>query len=197
MGEDSGEGGPINGQKRSRREALWRLSLEPPHLNLLPPGEKRLLRQARYRVCTLTPNHGLAHHLQELEERKKGKEPDSDALVVEREQQFVDAANELLERARVPTTPIDITDVIHKKYSAMNKFKSQYYGYSSPLQRKLTEAVDVSVAGINRRVPHAQSFISHYPQVYESLPISEYYLEISRKSVADKFNYMSQVLLDG
>ena len=47
MGEDSGEGGPIAGQKRSHREAIWRLSLEPPHLNLLPPGEKRLLRLTR------------------------------------------------------------------------------------------------------------------------------------------------------
>ena len=242
------------------------------------------------RVCTLTPNHGLAHHLQAMEERKRGKQIDSGALIHEREREFIDAANELgvtdarffrhddsivlvereiiieiadvigdfrpdiiithypydgvpahkavaqmtllaveaasgmrvdspypshkptqifyhashgetsvLEKSlpRTPTTLIDITDVIHKKFRAMNKFKSQFYGESSPLQRKLTEAVDVSVAAINARVPYAEAFIAHHPQVSQTLPISEYALEISRKSEAEKYEYMTQVLLDG
>ena len=237
------------------------------------------------RVCILSPNHGLGHHLQALEERKKGKEPDSSALVDDREQEFIDAANELgvtdvrffkrsdevvivereiiieiadvigdvkpdiilthfpydgvpahkavgqmtlwaveassgmrvnkpypphgptqiyyhatagemsvLERARMPTTLIDITDVIHQKSRAMNKIESQFYGESSPLQRKLTHAVDVTGVAINRRVPYAEAFVPHYPQVYQSLPFSEYELEISEKSEAEKYSYMTQVL---
>ena len=239
------------------------------------------------RVCTLTPNHGLGHHLQALEERKKGKEPDVGALVDDREQELIDASNELgvtdvrffrrsdevvivereiiieiadvigdvkpdiilthfpydgvpahkavgqmtlwaveassgmrvdkpypphgptqifyhaspgevsvLEEARIPTTLIDITDVIHKKSRAMNKLQSQFYGESSPLQRKLTHADDVPTAAINRRVPYAEAFFSHYPQVYQSLPFSEYELAISNKSEAEKYSYMTEILPD-
>ena len=43
--------------------------------------------------------------------------------------------------ARVPTTLIDITEVVHKKARAMNKFRSQWYGEDRPTQRKLDSLV--------------------------------------------------------
>ena len=45
MGEDSGEGDPDSDRKRSLIEGLCRLSSFPPHPNLLPPGEKGLVRR--------------------------------------------------------------------------------------------------------------------------------------------------------
>ena len=238
------------------------------------------------KVCTLTPNHGLGHHLQAMEERKKGKEPDIRALIAEREQEFIDAANELgvtdvrflqhsddvvlvgrelileiadvigdllpdiiithypydsvtahmavgqmtlfaveassamrvdssypphapaqiffhtraghttsLEHARIPTTLVDITDVVHKKARAMNKIKSQFYGEGSPLQRKLMQ-LDAPGAAINARVPYAETFIAHLPQVYQGLPISEYGLEIRNRTEAEKYEYVTQLLFD-
>ena len=238
------------------------------------------------RVCTLTPTHGLSHHLKAIEEAtRSGRQPDLDALIKEREQEFVEAAGELgvtdvrflghddeivlLDRAiiseirdvicevrpdiiithnpydsvpthasvtqmtllaldaaahklgsphsvkqvyyhtqmgdtnvlesslpRIPTTVIDITDVIHKKANAMNRFTSQYYGDDSPLQRKLGEVLDSPISGIHLRVPYAEAFVAHYPEVFDSLPLSEYGMKLSRKSMSETYEYMSQMLLD-
>ncbi len=47
-GEDSGEGDPAGGRSRPWDGRVLRLSPEPPHPNLLPQGEKELLRQVLY-----------------------------------------------------------------------------------------------------------------------------------------------------
>ena len=99
-------------------------------------------------------------------------------------------------RPQNPTTVIDITDVIHKKANAMNKFRSQYYGENSPLQRKLSESQDGSVHAIHARVPYAEAFIAFKPELYQLLPLSEYGAEIGKKSEAEGYEYMTQMLLD-
>ena len=98
--------------------------------------------------------------------------------------------------ARVPTTLVEITDVVHKKANAMNKFTHQHYGEDTHLQRKLGEALDGGLHAIIARVPYAESFIAHYPQVYKSLSVSDYTLELSKKSQAEGLEYMTQMLLD-
>ena len=99
-------------------------------------------------------------------------------------------------RPQNPTTVIDITDTIHKKYKAMNKFKSQFYGEDSPLQRKLSESLDGSVHAIHARVPYAEAFVAMNPEVYRSLPMSEYGAELSKKNQSEELSHMSQMLLN-
>lgn len=95
-----------------------------------------------------------------------------------------------------PTTVIDITDVIHQKANAMNRFVSQFYGENSPLQRKLGEAMDGSQHAIHMKVPYAESFIAFNPELYQLLPLSEYGIEISKKSEPEGYEYLTQMLLD-
>ena len=95
-----------------------------------------------------------------------------------------------------PTAVIDITDVIHKKSNAMNRFKSQYYGEDSPLQRKLSESLDGSIHAIHAWVPYAEAFIAHNPEVHQLLPVSDYGLELAAKSEAERYAYRNQMLLD-
>jgi LmbE family N-acetylglucosaminyl deacetylase len=104
----------------------------------------------------------------------------------------------VLERGRpvVPTTVIDITSVIHKKSNAMNRFRSQFYGEESPLQRKLSESLDGSIDAIHVRVPYSESFVAMDPEVHRLLPLSDYALEIADKTEADRYAYMTQMLLD-
>jgi LmbE family N-acetylglucosaminyl deacetylase len=97
---------------------------------------------------------------------------------------------------RVPPTLVEITDVIHKKKNAMNRFKTQHYGEDSPLQRKLSEALDCPIAAIHARVPYAEAFVAYYPQVYKSLPLSEYAMELAQKSATESYAYLTQMLLD-
>ena len=78
----------------------------------------------------------------------------------------------------------------------MNKFKSQFYGEDSPLQRKLSESLDGSVHAIHSRVPYAEAFVAMNPEVHRSLPMSEYGLELSKKSAPEEIGHMSQMLLD-
>ena len=99
--------------------------------------------------------------------------------------------------ARVPTTLIDITEVVHKKARAMNRFTSQWYGEDKPTQRKLGEALDGQMHAIIARVPYAEHFIAREPQVYKYLPMSEYGFELSHKSPPESYEYMTQMLLDG
>ena len=75
---------------------------------------------------------------------------------------------------RIPTMVIDISDVIKQKSRAMNKFKSQDYGEDIPLQRKGGEASDGSLHAIHSRVAYAETFVTHNPQVYDYIHISEY-----------------------
>ena len=97
---------------------------------------------------------------------------------------------------RVPTTLVEITEVIHQKKRAMNRFKSQHYGEDMPLQRKLSEALDAPIAGIPRRVSYAEGFVRYYPDVYQSLPVSEYALQLGDKSAAETYDYFTQMLVD-
>lgn len=95
-----------------------------------------------------------------------------------------------------PTMVIDITDVIHKKSNAMNRFKSQYYGKDIPLQRKLSESLDGSIHAIHARVPYAEAFVAHNPEVRRRLPHSDYGLEIAGQTEAERYAYMTHMLLD-
>ena len=95
-----------------------------------------------------------------------------------------------------PTMVIDITDVIHKKSNAMNRFKSQYYGKDIPLQRKLSESLDGSIHAIHARVPYAEAFVAHNLEVRLLLPHSDYGLEIAGQTEAGRYTYMTHMLLD-
>ena len=97
---------------------------------------------------------------------------------------------------RVPTTLIDITSVIHKKFNAMQRFRSQHYGGPIPLQRKLGEVLDGSIAGIHARVPYHEGFIAETPEVYDFLPLSDYAHELSKRSEIEVYRDMTRMLLD-
>jgi len=98
--------------------------------------------------------------------------------------------------ARVPTTLIDITEVVHKKARAMNRFRSQWYGEDRPTQRKLGEVLDGGMHSVIARVPYAEHFIVQNPEVYKHLPLSEYGTELANKSGPEQYEYMTQMLLD-
>ncbi len=93
---------------------------------------------------------------------------------------------------RIPTTIVDITDTVRQKANAMNKFTSQGYGEDSPLQRKFGETLDGGVQAIHMRVPYAEGFIAHNPQLYDYLPISEYGQKIARETNQE---FQTQMLL--
>lgn len=97
---------------------------------------------------------------------------------------------------RIPSTVVDITDVMKQKSRAMNKFKSQNYGEDSALQRKLGEALDGSVYAIHKRVGYAEAFIAHNPQVYEHLPISEYGRKLAARPRDEALEAWTTLLLD-
>ena len=99
-------------------------------------------------------------------------------------------------RTQNPTAVIDITPVIHKKFKAMNKCTSQYYGEDGPLLRKLSEIADGSQHAIHAKVPYAEPFIAYRPDVYKSLPLSDYTLELAQKSEPEHYEYLTQILLD-
>ena len=98
-------------------------------------------------------------------------------------------------RPPTPTTIIDITDVINLKTNAMNKFKSQYYGGSGTLQRKLGEALDGNIHAMHARVPYAECFIADQPSLYSLLPLSEYQVSINNKTKEENLKHLSQFLI--
>ena len=93
---------------------------------------------------------------------------------------------------RIPTTIVDITDTVQQKAMAMNKFQSQNYGDDSPLQRKLGETLDGGMHALHMRVPYAEAFIAHNPEVYEYLPVSEYGYKVNETTSTE---HVSQMLL--
>jgi len=93
---------------------------------------------------------------------------------------------------RMPNVVIDITESVLQKAEAMNCFTSQHYGEESTLQKKLGEALDGGVAGLHARVPYAEAFLSHNPELYEYLPLSEYRIKRANEATAE---YVSQMLL--
>ena len=94
---------------------------------------------------------------------------------------------------RVPTTVIDITDTIHKKSAAMNKFTSQHYGEDSPLQRKMSVGMDGTGAATHLRVSYAESFVAHNPEVYEYLPVSEYRRKLGKRPPEEVFEALTRM----
>ena len=80
---------------------------------------------------------------------------------------------------RVPTTLIDISDVADKKERAMSRFESQYLD-SPEGDRSAPKLADF--AAIHMRVPESEVFLAHYPQVYDTLPISPFSLKVARMS---------------
>ena len=94
---------------------------------------------------------------------------------------------------RVPTTVIDITDTIHKKSAAMNKFTSQHYGEDSPLQRKMSVGMDGTGAATHLRVSYAESFVAHNPEVYEYLPVSEYRRKLGKRPPEEVFKALTRM----
>ena len=93
---------------------------------------------------------------------------------------------------RMPNVIIDITDVVVQKAEAMNCFTSQNYGERSNLQRKLGEVLDGGLAGLHTRVPYAEAFLSHNPELYEYLPLSDYRIKRSNEASTE---HISQMLL--
>jgi LmbE family N-acetylglucosaminyl deacetylase len=93
---------------------------------------------------------------------------------------------------RMPDTIIDITDVVKLKAEAMNKFTSQHYSDDGSLQRKLGEALDGGIAALHMRVPYAEGFLRHNPELHEYLPVSEYGMKITRETTKE---FVSQMLL--
>lgn len=93
---------------------------------------------------------------------------------------------------RMPDTIIDITDVVKLKAEAMNKFTSQHYSADGGLQRKLGEALDGGVAALHTRVPYAEAFLRHNPELHDYLPISEFQLKVTRETTTE---FVSQMLL--
>jgi LmbE family N-acetylglucosaminyl deacetylase len=92
---------------------------------------------------------------------------------------------------RIPTTIVDITDTFREKSNAMNKFRSQHYGDDSPLQRKLGETLDGGIYAIHHRVPYAEAFIAHNPQIYEYLPLSDYGRALAARPSDEVFKSMT------
>jgi LmbE family N-acetylglucosaminyl deacetylase len=99
------------------------------------------------------------------------------------------------DRVHTPTTVIDITSVIQKKHNALNQLKTQYYGGDIPLARKVNEAMDGGV-GMFHGVAYAEPFVAYQPQVYKSLPLSDYGLELGQRSEPEVYEYLTQMLID-
>lgn len=93
---------------------------------------------------------------------------------------------------RMPDTIINITDTVLLKAEAMNKFTSQHYAEGGNQQRKLGEALDGGVAALHMRVPYAEAFLRHNPELHEYLPVSEYGLKMSRETTRE---FVTQMLL--
>ena len=66
---------------------------------------------------------------------------------------------------------------------------------TAPLHRKIGEVFDAPLAGIQYYIPYAEAFLAHYPEVFTSLPLSEYTIELSERSDAEKYAFMTQMLL--
>ncbi len=94
---------------------------------------------------------------------------------------------------RIPTTVIDITDAIHQKAAAMNKFVSQHFGEDSPLQKKTSEGMDGTGAATHLRVSYAESFVAHNPEVYEYLPVSEYRRKLGKRPPEEVFQALTRM----
>jgi len=74
---------------------------------------------------------------------------------------------------------IDITDVIDKKFAAMECLVSQ--GYAGDYNRKRIETSD-GAFGMSGGCSYCEGFISLHSQTYYHLPLSEYSLKRARSS---------------
>ena len=91
---------------------------------------------------------------------------------------------------RVPTTLIDIGDVAEKKAKAMSRFESQYLD-SKDGKNSGPKLADF--AAIHLRVPEAESFLAHRPQVYAALPVSPFTLSVARMSNRQEIGLLRDV----
>ena len=89
---------------------------------------------------------------------------------------------------RVPTTLIDISEVIDKKDRAMGRFASQYQSASD--SEKRTVAL-LDMPAIHLRVPHAESFVAYGPEVYDSLLLSDFSRKIARMSIKEQLGHLT------
>ena len=80
---------------------------------------------------------------------------------------------------RIPTTLIDIGDVVDKKDRATGRFASQYRSAPRSDASKIALA---DLPAIHSRVRHAESFVAHNVQVHEFLPVTEFSLKVARMS---------------
>ena len=59
-------------------------------------------------------------------------------------------------------------------------------------ERQLGEVLDGGLAGLHTRVPYAEAFLSHNPELYEYLPLSDYRIKRSNEASTE---HISQMLL--
>ena len=100
------------------------------------------------------------------------------------------------EGIRVPTTVIDISDVIQKKSAAMNRFTSQHFGEDGALERKRAQGADGGINATMSRVSYAEAFVAHNPETYDYFPVSEYRRKLATRSPEELFEQMTWMHLD-
>ena len=96
-----------------------------------------------------------------------------------------------LEPNRFPTMLVDITEVIQQKRRAMEHLASQYY--QGPLTRKVLDVYE-GYYGLHARVPWVEPFVAYKPDVYTHLQVSDFNLDLAKKSAQDALDHMMQML---
>ena len=92
---------------------------------------------------------------------------------------------------RWPSILVDIADVIDQKLKAMQKLKSQYY--SGPLGKKVLDVYE-GYYGLHARVPWVEPFVAYKLEVYKHLVVSDFNLELAKKSSAEAFEYSTRMI---
>jgi len=79
---------------------------------------------------------------------------------------------------RYPAILIDVTRQVEKKVRALSLLDAQ--NYTPHMAAKLVEAAS-GVAGVHQRVAYAESFQAYFPQVHDTLPVSEHGLKLAEE----------------
>ena len=96
------------------------------------------------------------------------------------------------ESNRFPYILIDITDVVEKKVRALEKLKSQFY--SGPAGRKLIECQNGYFA-FHARVPYVEPFYPWRPEVYKTLPVSDFNLKLKSRTSKELFDESARMIV--
>jgi len=96
------------------------------------------------------------------------------------------------ESNRFPYILIDITDVVEKKVRALEKLKSQFY--SGPAGRKLIECQN-GYLGLHARVPYVEPFYPWRPEVYKTLPVSDFNLKLKSRVSEELFDESARMIV--